>query len=93
MFDKHNPIDSDGEDNDEEDNDNESSMQAPSTTLSSHIASPISLCKQINYTNDEFDNYSPDDHVANEENGTPLFNDNSITLNQVVHMLIIFPSH
>ena len=90
LFDKRNPTDSEGEDNDNDDNDNEPSIQTPSITSSVHIASPISSCNKLNYMNDEFDNYSSNDHFLNGENETPLFSGSSITLNQAVHKLISF---
>lgn len=90
LFDKHNSVENDDDDSDYEDNDIEPLMQMPSVTSTSHITSSIPSNEQLNYMNDEFDNYSPNDNLLNKDDETPLFNGSSITLYEAVHNLTSF---
>ncbi|CAF0879840.1 unnamed protein product [Rotaria sp. Silwood1] len=71
--------------------DHNQSSERELRNLSPNVSSCLPSFEPINYQNDQFDNvHSFDDHLLDMDNGTPLFNDSSITVNKAVRELCCF---
>ncbi|CAF1433966.1 unnamed protein product [Rotaria sp. Silwood1] len=71
--------------------DNNQSPECELRKLSPNIPTCLPLFEPIYYQNDQFDDVHPfDDHLLDMNNGTPLFNGSSITVNKAVRELCDF---